>query len=200
MAYPVDFQVEYGDGKRSRGLALLALLYPLKILLLIPHLIVVVVLSIVSGLATYIGYWVTAFTGKLPSGFFKLIKNVMDWSNRTTAWLLGLTDEYPPFAMEAPDYPARLTVEEPESNSRGLAVLGILYYLKVLALLPHLIVLLFVAIAFFVVWIISIFAILFTGSLPKGMFDFMAGFTRWNARVNAWLAGLVDEYPPFSLT
>ena len=44
------------------------------------------------------------------------------------------------------------------------------------------------------------FAILFTGTYPRGMFDFAEGVIRWNIRVTAYAFTLVtDQYPPFRL-
>jgi hypothetical protein len=45
---------------------------------------------------------------------------------------------------------------------------------------------------------ISFWAILFTGKFPRGFFDFVVGFMRWQNRVTAYLSLLRDEYPPFS--
>jgi hypothetical protein len=53
--------------------------------------------------------------------------------------------------------------------------------------------------AFFVV-IIAWVAILFTGTYPRGLFDFVEGVFRWHNRVIAYALTLVtDQYPPFRL-
>jgi len=55
-------------------------------------------------------------------------------------------------------------------------------------------------IAAIVVWVITWFAILFTGKYPRAMFDFMVGVFRWEVRVISYALLLVtDTYPPFSL-
>ena len=41
--------------------------------------------------------------------------------------------------------------------------------------------------------------VLFTGKFPRGMFDYQVGVARWGCRVNAYMYGLVDKYPPFRL-
>jgi len=71
-------------------------------------------------------------------------------------------------------------------------------FLRQIAALPHIIVLFFLGIAVFVVWVIVQWVILFTARFPRGMFDFVAGFVRWQTRVSAYTLGLSDLYPPFS--
>lgn len=72
--------------------------------------------------------------------------------------------------------------------------------LRQLAALPHYIVLAFVGIAAIVLWFIVQWVILFVARFPRGMWDVEAGYVRWYTRVNAYALGLVDRYPPFSMS
>jgi hypothetical protein len=45
--------------------------------------------------------------------------------------------------------------------------------------------------------VIAWFAIVITGHYPKGLYDFVAGFNRFLARVTAYAALLCDPYPAF---
>ena len=49
-----------------------------------------------------------------------------------------------------------------------------------------------------VVSFIGWWAVLFTGSFPKSMFDLIVQFLRWSQRVSVYMANMSDEYPPFS--
>jgi hypothetical protein len=49
------------------------------------------------------------------------------------------------------------------------------------------------AIALVIAWL----AIVFTAHYPKGLYDFVAGFTRFLTRFTAYAALLSDPYPPF---
>ena len=97
-------------------------------------------------------------------------------------------------------YPVRLEADYPESSSRILALLGVLLiFPKALLLLPHMIILVVLEIVNFVVVFIGYLAVLLTGRYPQGLFNFVLGVGRWNYRVDGWLYGFTDRYPPFSL-
>ena len=97
-------------------------------------------------------------------------------------------------------YPVRVEADYPERSSRVLALLALLFGIKGLLLLPHMIVLYFLGIVQFIVMVIAYVVVLFTGHYPRGMFDFVMGVTRWQTRTNLWLYGITDSYPPFSLS
>jgi hypothetical protein len=65
--------------------------------------------------------------------------------------------------------------------------------------IPHIVVLFFVLLAWCFTTIAAWFIILFTGRYPAGLYEFGVGVLRWLMRVQAYLLLLVDEYPPFSL-
>ena len=47
-------------------------------------------------------------------------------------------------------------------------------------------------------WVIALFSILFRGRVPASILEFQTGYLRWQARLAAYHASLVEEYPPFS--
>jgi hypothetical protein len=66
-------------------------------------------------------------------------------------------------------------------------------------LIPHIVVLYFLNIAFAVVAFIGWWGALFAGELPEFAVSYLSGVTRWYTRVQAYALLLTDQYPPFSL-
>ncbi len=91
--------------------------------------------------------------------------------------------------------PVRLDAQLDGELSRGL------WLVKWLLLVPHLVVLFFLWTAFWMLTVVVLFAILFTGRYPRSIFEFNLGVMRWTWRV--WFYGYgglgTDRYPPFSL-
>ena len=100
--------------------------------------------------------------------------------------------------MATGDYPADVRADYPPRSSRGWAVLTILL-IKLIALIPHAIVLIFLGIAQWVVAFIAQFVVAFKGEYPAGMHEFVTGVLRWSTRVASFALSLTDKYPPFSL-
>jgi hypothetical protein len=185
--------------KPRRGLALAGVIFCLKAVLLIPHLIIIGVLQYVAYAVGYIGFWIVAFTGKFPEGLQSLIHMYLRWGVRSYGWLAGITDEYPPFESDPQSYPIDAVPPTNANPSKGWAVAGIFLFPKGICLIPHLFLLWFVMIGVAVATWFGYLIAFFTGALPKGIQDFVAGAMQWYTRVMSWFLGLTDEYPPFGV-
>ncbi|HLZ68390.1 MAG TPA: DUF4389 domain-containing protein [Dehalococcoidia bacterium] len=99
--YPLQYELAYSE-PMNRLSTLLRIIYA------IPHIIVLYLLGIALEVITFIAWWAILFTGKYPQGMFTFAVGVSRWQQRASAYVLLLTDAYPPFSMEpgpaAPGY------------------------------------------------------------------------------------------------
>ena len=88
-------------------------------------------------------------------------------------------------------YPASFEADYVERRNR------LTTFFRLILVIPLAIVLWVFAIIATVAVVIAWFAIVITGRYPQGLYDFVAGFNRFLARVTAYAALLDDPYPPF---
>jgi hypothetical protein len=96
--YPLSLEIDYPNGL-SRFLNFPILGFFIKFILLIPHIIILVFLYIVAYLILIIAPFAILFTGSFPAGMHGFLVGVGRWGQRVSAYLMALTDAYPPFGM-----------------------------------------------------------------------------------------------------
>lgn len=135
------------------------------------------------------------FRQKYPRWWFDFGLEFSRFSTRVGAYVLLLTDRYP---STDEVQSVHLDVDYPDA-ANGLN--RWLPLVKWFLAIPHYVVLTVLFVLVFIVTIVCWFAILITGSYPRGLFGFVVGTMRWAMRVWAYAFLLVtDEYPPFSLS
>jgi len=71
-----------------------------RLLLAIPHFIVLMVLGLVAFVVYLIAWFAVLFTGAWPTGLRNFVIGLTRWTTRLNAYMYLLTDEYPPFSFE----------------------------------------------------------------------------------------------------
>jgi len=206
MPYPVDVTVEPLITNRNR------LTTAFRLILAIPHAILVGdigfsiaggdeggvrpvgsetgLLGAVAWVLAIVSWFTILFARTHIVGIRQFTAFYLRWRTRAMAYMALFTDQYPPFG-DGP-YPASIEVVPPLEPRRDVA-------LRLLFAIPHVVVLFFLILAWFVTTVIAWFAILFTRRYPASMHAFGVGVMRWALRVEAYVLLLVDEYPPFKL-
>jgi hypothetical protein len=93
--YPVALDVARPTEPRDR------VTVGLRLLLVMPHLIALMVLSLIWAFTTAVAWVVILFTGRYPETLYGFALGVLAWNMRVEAYLLLLRDEYPPFDLRA---------------------------------------------------------------------------------------------------
>ncbi len=163
----------------------------------IPHFFLLFFVSIWSAILQFISWWAILFTGRYPQSFFEFQVAVMRWNIRLNARLMNLSDGYPAFGIHANDDQTSIDVPYPESLSRGLAVVKLLFG-AIYVGIPHGFILLFRLIWGYILTFIAFWVVLFTGKYPESWHQFNVNTIRWSTRVNIYLGFMNDKYPPFS--
>jgi hypothetical protein len=105
------------------------------------------------------------------------------------AYLAMLTDKLP---NEDPKTYMRFDAAPAGTPSAGAVLL------RIILAIPHAIVLGLLGIVAGILVIIAAIMVLIQETYPNGIFDFLRGYARWNARMYAYLAGFTQDYPPFA--
>jgi hypothetical protein len=71
-----------------------------RLILAIPHLLAIAVLGIGMFVCFVLAFFAVLFTGRWPAGLQEFVLKVMRWVLRFQAYLMLLTDEYPPFSLD----------------------------------------------------------------------------------------------------
>ena len=150
--------------------------------------------GIVGGLA-FATLLMIVFRERYPRWWFDFAWQFQRFSARVCAYAALLTDRYPATEDEQS---VHLDLDYPDVRrdlNRWMPLV------KWFLVIPHVVVLAFLAVGAVIAVVVAWFAILFTGRYPRALFDYVVGVGRWGLRVNAY-AGLLltDTYPPFRLS
>jgi hypothetical protein len=182
----VTFEVDYVE-QRNR------LTTFFRLLMVIPVAIVLYVFGIVTSIAIVIAWFAIVITGRYPQGLYDFVADFNRFLARVTAYAVLLSDAYPPFSgADDPAYPVRMHFAGPlEQYSRLKTFFRIILAIPIMVL--RYVINLLLEVGAFAAW----FVILFTGKMPRGLFDLMVLANSYTARSDAYVFLLTETYPPF---
>jgi hypothetical protein len=169
-------------------------------LLAIPHFVVLWVFGFVSEVVGFVSWIVILFTGELPEGLANLQVLYIRYSTRVFTYVLFMREEYPPFTFDTTaadpgdDPRVRVDIVPALTNRNRLTC-----FFRIILAIPQFIVVAVLGLAASVCCVIAFFAVLFTGTWPEGLRDFVIKVMRWSQRVQTYSLLLTDQYPPFTL-
>lgn len=164
--------------------------------LAVPHYPILILLYLTYPFTTVAAGVAILCTGRYPRPLFDFNVGVLRWSWRVMNYRFPMnsTDRYPPFTLASrPDYPGDLAVDYPERLKNGAVLV------KWLLAIPQILLCWSMEAPLQVLCVVAALTLLFTGTIPQGMFDLLMGIVRWRYRVAVYVSLMRDEYPPFRM-
>jgi hypothetical protein len=113
---------------------------------------------------------------------------VLAWLLQLSAFMALLVDQFP----TGGEHPVRVELRPTGSPTVGSALA------RLVTSIPSGFVLALLWCVSSVLWLVAAVTVLIDNHVPASMLAFQRGVVRWQARLVAYHASLVDEYPPFS--
>lgn len=93
--WPVRYEVDYPERLSRRQLVIW------KLVMVIPHFIVLGFVSIAVAVVVSIAWFAVLFTGRYPRGLHTFVSGWLRWAARASAYGVSFTDEFPSFSFSA---------------------------------------------------------------------------------------------------
>src|SRR4051812_185217 len=167
-----------------------------RIILAVPHIIVLYALNLALEIVGLISWFAALFTTEVPQGLHDFMVGIIGWQTRVAAYVALLTDRYPPFALTPDSYDVTYSTTKERFNRAAV-------FFRFFLALPAFLLLELMFVGYVLVGIVTWFIVLISGRMPAALFDANAGVVRYLARVQSffWLvtpaspAGLFKEEP-----
>jgi hypothetical protein len=159
-----------------------------RLILAVPHLTVLAFIGVVSFVIAVAGWCLALVTGRLPQFAGEYLTGFLRWQTRVTAYLLLLTDAYPPFSFGDADYPVRLYTKPVRLNRAAVAF-------RLILVLPAALINLLTAAGLLLWSVVNWLIVLVGGRIPASLYQAIAAAVRFNARYNGYALLLTAQYP-----
>lgn len=161
----------------------------LRLIFAIPHIVWLSLWGVLAALAAIANWFVTLAGGVSPTPLHNFLAAYVRYEAHVYAYLFLIADPFPGFTGKAGSYPIDPTVAPPAPQNRWkVGFRGVLAIPALLVSSAYGGLLLAVA-------LLAWFAILATGSMPRGLRNAGALALRYSAQVNGYMAVITDAYP-----
>lgn len=185
--HPVAYSAEYQGEGRSR----LSVFF--RLFVLIPWFVVGFFYGIAAYIAVVIAWFAIVLTGDYPRGLYDFNAGFVRFAARINGFYYLMTDELPSFGGgEDPDYPIRTLIGPPKAEYSRMKTL-----FRIILLIPVYILAYVMSLILGVVGVISWLVIVFTGSLPEGLYKPTRIASAYLAKALAYFMLLTEDFPPF---
>jgi hypothetical protein len=186
-SHSVTFEMDYTE-RRSR------LTTFFRLILAIPHFIVLTLYSIAAGIVVIIAWFALLFTGRYPQGMYDFVAGFLRYSTYVYGYTFLATDVYPPFSgAPGAGYPVRLMIGRPKAQYSRAKVL-----FRIILAIPPLLITYAMQIVAQVGAILAWFAIVFLGRQPKGLQDMIQLGLSYQQRAYAYVLLITEDWPSFT--
>jgi hypothetical protein len=158
-----------------------------RILLTIPHFVVLVVWGVLAVIAIVLNWIATLVIGTPPSALWRFLARFLRYQLQVSAYLFLMANPFPPFLGGA--YPVELELDGPAQQNRW--VTGF----RIPLALPAYILSSVLNYALEAAALLGWFASLALGRMPQGLRDLAALGLRYHAQTFAYFMVLTDRYP-----
>ena len=160
-----------------------------RIILAIPHLILLALVSIFAFFVAIVGWFAALILGRLPGGMARFLGQYLEYATRVAAYgLYLLTDRYPPFSLTEANHAVSVEVAPGRLNRAAV-------FFRLILMIPAYAVTVViqygVELAAVFIWLI----VLVAGRMPTSLFEALAAVLRYQIRFQAYGLLLTADYP-----
>ncbi|HYF25674.1 MAG TPA: DUF4389 domain-containing protein [Baekduia sp.] len=184
--YTVDYEADYEE-RRNR------LTTFFRLLLVLPHALLMAVLSIAYVVVVVLAWFAIVFTGRLPAGMYGFITGFLRLGTQVAAYAMLVTDRFPPFSLSAGDHPVRVVAPPAPKDRYDRLRAGF----RFLLVIPWAIVSQAYMYVAYLAAIGSWFAIVFTGRQPPVLQKGLHMGLSAQLHYTAYGSLVAEEWPPF---
>jgi hypothetical protein len=159
-----------------------------RLILAIPHVIVLYLWGIAAFVAVIVAWFAALFTTHLPDGLHNFIAQYLRYSTHVLGYLYLLADPWPSFSPNEP-YPIDVRIEGPQPQGR----LGVFF--RIILAIPALLLASIFRNVNGIVALLGWFYSLATGRMNQGMRDLSSWLLRYELQTYGYVFLLTSRYP-----